>query len=475
MRHGLLALALAAPLGAAGLVQAAPLRSTLDDQKALAVTVYNGDLALVKDTRELTVPAGESVLELRDVSAQIRPETALLRVAKGRPIALLEQNFDFDLLTPAKLLEKYIGREVRVVRTHPTSGADSTETATVLAAGEGVVLKIGDRIETGVPGRLVFDAVPDNLRDRPTLAVTVDGDGAGQRALELSYLTGGLTWQADYVAELAANERELALSGWVTLTNRSGTAYRNARLQLVAGDVNRVQPAMQRGVMAAEMMAKSDAGAMREESLLDYHLYTLGRPTTLADQQTKQVALLTAPTVQVHKEYRLTGGQYYYAARTGEVDTPHKVAVLLHVDNRKAAGLGLPLPAGVVRVYQRDSGGGAQFVGEDRIDHTPQNETARIKLGDAFDVTARRTQTDFKVLTVDKDQRPQFESAWRLELKNARKTPVTVTVDEPIPGDWDMLDSSHPHKKAAAHTARWRVIVPAGSGQTLTYRVRVKI
>ncbi|HNL23709.1 MAG TPA: hypothetical protein PKN67_03160, partial [Pseudomonadales bacterium] len=193
MRHRLWALAFAAPL--AGLVQAAPLRSTLDDQKALAVTVYNGDLALVKDTRELTLPAGESVLELRDVSAQIRPETALLRVAKGNPIALLEQNFDFDLLTPAKLLEKYIGREVRVVRTHPTTGADSTETARVLAAGEGVVLKIGDRIETGLPGRLVFDAVPDNLRDRPTLAVTVNGDGAGQRALELSYLTGGLTWQ----------------------------------------------------------------------------------------------------------------------------------------------------------------------------------------------------------------------------------------------------------------------------------------
>lgn len=474
MRHGLWALALAAPL-AMGMAPAAPLRSTLDDQKALAVTVYTGDLALVKDTRELVLPGGESVLELRDVSAQIRPETALLRVAKGRPVALLEQNFDFDLLTPAKLLEKYVGREVRVVRTHPTTGADSTETATVLAAGEGVVLKIGDRIETGLPGRLVFDAVPDNLRDRPTLAVTVDGDGAGARALELSYLTGGLSWQADYVAELAANERELALSGWVTLTNRSGTVYRNARLQLVAGDVHRVEPALRRGMMGEAMMAKADAGALREQALLDYHLYTLSRPTTLADQQTKQVALLTAPAVQVHEEYRLSGAEYYYGAPLGEVDTPHKVAVLLHVDNRKAAGLGLPLPAGVVRVYQRDADGGAQFVGEDRIDHTPENETAVIKLGDAFDVTARRTQTDFKVLTAGKDQRPQFESAYRLELKNARRTPVTVTVDEPIPGDWDMLDSSQPHQKAAAHTARWRVTVPAGGGQTLTYRVRVKM
>lgn len=280
MRHGVWLLALLV-----GVAQAAPLRSTLEDQAALAVTVYNSDLALVKDTRRLALPAGEQTLELRDVSAQIRPETALLRVADGKPIRLLEQNFDFDLLTPAKLLEKYVGREVRVLRTHPTTGADSVETATVLAAGEGVVLKIGDRIETGVPGRLVFDAVPDNLRDRPTLAVTLDSAGAGRRALELSYLTGGLTWQADYVAELDDDERSLALSGWVTLTNRSGTAYRDARLQLVAGDVHRVQPAQHRELMMAQATAKADAGGMQQEALLDYHLYTLGRPTTLADSR----------------------------------------------------------------------------------------------------------------------------------------------------------------------------------------------
>jgi len=469
MRHRVWALALVV-----GVAQAAPLRSTLEDQKALAVTVYNGDLALVKDTRQVALPAGQSVLELRDVSAQMRPETALLRVAHGQPITLLEQNFDFDLLTPAKLLEKYVGREVRVLRTNPTSGADSTETATVLAASDGVVLRIGDRIETGLPGRLVFDAVPDNLRDRPTLAVSLDSAGAGPRALELSYLTGGLSWQADYVAELAADEKQLALSGWVTLTNRSGTAYRDARLQLVAGDVHRVQPAMARGMVMEQMAAKADGGAMQEESLLDYHLYTLGRPTTLADQQTKQVALLSAPAVTVSKDYRLTGAEHYYAAQAGEIGRALKVAVVLHLDNAKRAGLGLPLPAGVVRVYQRDASGGVQFVGEDRIDHTPQNETAQIKLGDAFDVTARKTQTDFKALAKGQDDRPQFESAYKIELKNAKKSPVTVTVLEPVPGDWQVLESNLPQDKADAHTARWRVTVPAGGGQTLAYRVRVR-
>lgn len=469
MRHGLWALALVV-----GVVQAAALRSTLDEQRALAITVYNGDLALVKDTRQVELPAGQSVLELRDVSAQMRPETALLRVANGKPITLVEQNFDFDLLTPAKLLEKYVGRQVRVLRTNPATGADTSETATVLSATEGVVLKIGDRIETGLPGRLVFDTVPENLRDRPTLAVTLDSAGAGQRALELSYLTGGLTWQADYVAQLAADEKNLALSGWVTLTNRSGTAYRDARLQLVAGDVNRVEPALRRGMVMEQMAAKADAGGMQEESLLDYHLYTLGRPTTLADQQTKQVALLNAPTVKVSKEYRLAGAEYYYAAQTGDIGRALKVAVLLHLGNTKAAGLGLPLPAGVVRVYQPDASGGVQFVGEDRIDHTPDNETALIKLGDAFDVTAHKTQTDFKVPAVAKDDRPQFESAYRIELKNAKKTPVTVTVLEPIPGDWQVLESTLPQDKAQANTARWRVTVPAGGGQTLAYRVRVR-
>ncbi|GAB4352614.1 MAG: DUF4139 domain-containing protein [Immundisolibacter sp.] len=468
MRHSVWLLALLV-----GVAQAAPLRSTLEDQAALAVTVYNGDLALVKDTRRLALPAGEQTLELRDVSAQIRPQTALLRVADGKPIRLLEQNFDFDLLTPAKLLEKYVGRQVRVLRAHPTTGADSVETATVLAAGEGVVLKIGDRIETGVPGRLVFDAVPDDLRDRPTLAVTLDSAGAGQRTLELSYLTGGLTWQADYVAALDDDERSLTLSGWVTLTNRSGTAYRDARLQLVAGEVHRVQPAQHRERMMAQ--AKADAGGMQQEALLDYHLYTLGRPTTLADQQTKQVALLNAPAVRVQKVYRLAGAGYYYTRQAGEIGRSLKATVRLKLRNAKADGLGMPLPAGVVRVYRRDSAGGTQFVGEDRIDHTPENESAELTLGQAFDVTAHKTQTDFRVLSTGKDERRHYESAYRIEIKNAKQAAVTVAVLEPIPGDWQLIDSSLAHDKADAHTARWRVTVPAGGRQTLTYRVRVRL
>ena len=218
------------------------LRSTLEDQQSVAVTIYNEDLALVKDKRQVDLPVGTSDLAFRDVSARIRPETALLRSLAGEGgLAVLEQNFDFDLLTPEKLLEKYVGRQVGVIKTHPTTGEETEEQATVLSAAEGTVLRIGERIETGTPGRIVYREVPPNLRDRPTLVMTLENVLSGPQEVELSYLTGGLSWQADYVGELDAEDRHLDLTGWVTLNNTSGTRYQNARLQLVAGDVNRVQ------------------------------------------------------------------------------------------------------------------------------------------------------------------------------------------------------------------------------------------
>src|SRR5688572_21233052 len=269
--------------------------STLADQQSVAVTIYNESLALVKDQRGVTLQAGRNRLALREVSGRMRPETALLRsLSHPGALTLVEQNFDFDLLTPAKLLEKYVGREVRIVRTHPTTGAESVETATVLAANGGVVMRIGDRIETGLPGRIVYDGVPASLRDRPTLVTELESARAGQQALELSYLTGGLAWKADYVAELNAADTALDLNGWVTLTNTSGTSYPNAKLQLVAGDVNRVRDEMRMAARKGEMRASAaPAPQMAQEALFEYHLYTLQRPTTIADKQTKQVSLLS--------------------------------------------------------------------------------------------------------------------------------------------------------------------------------------
>jgi hypothetical protein len=449
-------------------------RSTLQDQQSVAVTIYNEDLALIKEVRSVGLDNGVNRVALRDVSAKMRPETALLRsLSHPGSLELLEQNFDFDLLTPAKLLEKAVGSTVRVVRTHPTTGAETTESAQVLAAGSGVVLKIGDRIETGVPGRIVFDAVPSTLRDRPTLVSELQSKRAGTQQAELSYLTGGLSWQADYVAELSADDTTLDLNGWVTLNNRSGTAYTNAKLQLVAGDVNRVRDAMvRRSVVAEQMLAAAPANkAMTQEALFEYHLYSLGRPTTLADNQTKQVALLTAAAVPTKKELLLEGSGHYYGDSVGSIGTKLKAGVFIEFANREASKLGMPMPKGVVRVYKRDSAGNAQFVGEDRIDHTPKNETVRLKLGNAFDVTADKKQTDFKRRDSNIRGSTAYESAYEIVLRNAKNDAVTVTVREPVPGEWSVLDETHKHEKVAAGTAQWRIPVPAGGSTTLRYRV----
>jgi hypothetical protein len=479
MRHVLypLSLALTAVLSQAAHGQITEQRSTLADQREVAVTIYNDNLALVKDQRRVQIKPGGGALAFRDVSARMRPETALLRsVSVPGALRVIEQNFDFDLLTPQKMLEKYVGQIVNVVRTHPTTGVETTEAATVLSANNGVVLQIGQRIETGIPGRLVFGSVPPNLRDRPTLVMTLDNTASAAQDIELSYLTGGLAWKADYVVELSAADDSLDMSGWVTLTNTSGASYRNARVQLVAGDVNQVAPEVaQRGrpVMMASAMAKV-ASDVAQESLFEYHLYTLARPTTIAENQTKQVALLSASGVPVRKELLLRGNDYYYQSSVGDLGQKLKVAVFVEFDNKESARLGLPLPKGVIRVYKKDSAGNAQFIGEDRIDHTPQGETVRLKLGDAFDVTADKKQTDFKKIGISGKYNAAFESAYELVLKNAKKEPVVVTVNEPMPGDWQIVSASHAHIKGASNTAVWKIAVPAEGQTVLTYRAQVR-
>lgn len=447
--------------------------STAKDQTGLALTIYNGDLALVKDARRVRLAAGENRLAWRDVSARMQPETALLRALSGRPPTLLEQNFDFDLLTPQKLLEKSVGQTVRVIRTAPNTGIETSENAVVLAANNGVVLKFKDRVETGIPGRLAFDTVPADLRDKPTLSMLLDSGQSGEQGLELSYLTGGLNWKADYVAELDAKEDAMDLNGWVTLTNTSGTAYRDARLQLVAGEVNRVRPEYNVGMAREKTLALAAAAPpMQEESLLDYHLYTLDRPTTILDNQTKQVALMSARKVPIVKEYVLEGGGYYYQGQYGDLGLGLKPAVFIRFDN-KGGQMGIPLPRGIVRVYKNDRAGQPQFVGEDRIGHTARNETVRLRLGEAFDITADRKQTDYQKIAATA-RSGVYETAYRIELRNAKPEPVEVKVVEPMPGDWQMVAESLPHAKDSAHAAVWRVPVPAEGRTVLTWRVRVR-
>lgn len=454
------------------------LLTTLDDQTTVAVTIYNENLALIKDARTITLDSGFNNLAFRGVSAKMRPETALLRgLDNNSSLTLLEQNFDFDLLTPQKLLEKYVGKSVRIANMNPATGVETIEDATVLSTNQGVVVRIGDRIETNPRGRFIFNQVPTNLRDKPTLVLQLNNKLEKPQPVELSYLSAGLSWKADYVAELNSSDDMLDLLGWVTLNNQSGATYKNAKLQLVAGDVNQVKQhfgRVARKHMAEEMVMADAAVPMSEESLFEYHLYSLNRPTTISNNQNKQVSLLTASKIPVSKQFLLQGNDYYYRSSYGDIGQKIKIGVFVEFKNEEADGLGVPLPKGVVRVYKKDSKGNAQFVGEDRIDHTPKKEDVRLKLGDAFDVTANKKQTDFKKRTAYGKYNYAFESAYEVELKNAKSEPVIVTVREPIPGDWKMIDETHSHQKVATGTSEWKVKVPAEGKTVLKYRTLVR-
>jgi hypothetical protein len=443
-----------------------------DQQTGIAVTIYNSDLALIRDQRKVDLKAGLNELAFIDVSAGIRPETVLL-TAQGGGFTVTEQNFDFDLLTPQKLLEKSVGGTIRVIRTNPTTGADSSEDAKVLSVAQGMaVLQIGDRIETAVPGRLVFSAVPPNLRARPTLVTKALSEKTGPTTVALSYLSHGLSWQADYVASLSADEKTIDLNGLVTLTNQSGVTYKDAKLQLVAGAVNQVQQYMRKGMnMQAAGAAMDAAPQMVEEQAFEYHLYRLSTPVTIQQNQTKQVALLAASGVPVTKRYLITNAADIwnrYGSQYGESERIN-ATVKLKFTNDEKSKLGMPLPKGIVRVYKADSQGEAVFVGEDSVDHTPKSETVDLTLGQAFDITARTKQTDYERLS-DRI----YENEYEIEIKNAKKEAVTVDLREQMPGAWKILKESQEHEKLDAYTAGWLVNVPAEGSTKLTYRVRIE-
>ena len=446
----------------------------IDDavQEALAVTIYNDNLALVKDLRRLTLTQGENRLAWRNCSARIRPETALLSETSGAlQVSLLEQNFDFDLLTPKSLLKKYLGRQVQVIRAND-AGERTSEEATLLATNKGVILRYADRIENGLVGHLAFADLPPDLRDQPTLVLHLEAAQAGAGTFELSYLTGGLSWRADYVADLSADGQFMDLNAWVTLTNRSGVAYRQARVQLVAGEVHQVEFATG-GFVCEGSPLPCPMSPPEEESLDEYHLYTLQRPTDILNNQTKQVALLSAPRVPIRRELVVRSNPYFYRAKSSDGWETLPVASTLSFTNRDGS-LGVPLPKGVVRVYAKDRRGNAQFIGEDRIDHTPKHETVILKLGESFDVTVHRKQTEFNKLSGTGRYDYTYETAFAMELKNAKPDPVTVKVVEAIPGDWKMVLESEPHTKEASNLASWQVTIPAEGAVTLTWRVQVR-
>jgi hypothetical protein len=448
--------------------------TTLDDQVELGVTVYNSDIALVRDVRALDLSRGTFDLHFTDIAATVNPATVHFRsLSEPSRLRVLEQNYEYDLLEPEKLLRKYVGRDVTLVRTRRDANATREEEvkAHLLSYNNAPVWQIDGEVVTGMQAdHIRFPGLPGNLYSHPTLIWTLDNTGGARQRVEASYLAGKLSWNADYVLTVARDDKTADLDGWVTVVNGSGTSFRNARLQLVAGDLNRVRQAMVRTETAmARRDALAGAAEMMQESLSDYHLYTLGRPTTINNSETKQVSMLGATGFSVQKRYVVDGRDFYYH-NVQHPGAPIKdlVQVYYQFRNEEKGGLGMPMPSGTVRVYQSDSGGGLQFVGEDRIDHTPKDEAINLKIGNAFDVICERKQIDFEKIAAN-----TYEVEYEITLRNHKGVPIAVEVNEPIGGTWRMLQSSHPFTKTSAWAAQFTVPVAADGSAVLKYRTRV--
>lgn len=444
-------------------------KSTVADRRSVSITIYNDNLGLVKDVRSIELGTGTRNLWFEGVAAQIDPTSVSIRSLDApRSLRVLEQNFEYDLISPDKLMEKYLGENVELVTEH--DGKSETTRARLIGNQGGTVYELEDgRIAVNPPGRLVLPRLPEGLISKPSLVWLLDSKRPRQ-SVEASYLTSGIGWKADYVSVLSADEKNVDITGWVTIDNKSGATYEDASLKLVAGNVNRVRPEYPRAVpLSAAVVKRSDEG-FHEESFFEYHLYTLQRKATVRDNQTKQISLLSVDGAKVKKTYVVNPGYRFWFRQYDAVDKP-RVGVYLVLDNSRKNGMGMPLPKGTVRVYKKDSGGSLQFVGEDRIDHTPEDETVRIKMGDAFDIVAERSQTNFEVLSSGH----LYRSSYKVALRNHKKEAVTVSVVEQISGDWTITQSSVKFEKETATRVRFDVPVAAGGTTDLTYTVETRM
>jgi hypothetical protein len=448
---------------------AAPLTSTLKDQKDVAITIYNSNIGLVKDIRLIDFRPGIHELKFMDVAAKIDPTTVHIKsLINGSSLNVLEQNYEYDLLSPQKLLEKFVGQKVQLATINPETKKEEIVEATLLSTQGGNIFQIGDKIHIGHYGRVLLSKIPENLIPQPTLVWTLENKLSKPQKLEASYLTSGINWKADYVAVLNKLDTMTDLTGWVTIDNRSGATYQNALLKLVAGDIHRVQGEMKMDYAAPRAAAKEASQQFKEQSFFEYHLYTLDRRTMIKDNQTKQMTLLDANQVPVKKLFIFAGFPHYYFYQD-QSSNRQKVGVFLELENTKKSNLGIPLPKGTIRVYKEDKDGSLQFVGEDRIDHTPKDEKFKIKIGEAFDVVGERVQTDYKRLGPN-----LFEVAFEVSLRNHKKEDIKVLVEEPIPGDWEMLSNTHSYEKLSAHLIRFEVRVAKDKEEKVKYRIRFR-
>lgn len=461
--------------------------ATAGNRASVDLTVYNQNLSLIREARSVTLGAGINTVFVPDIPATIDGTSLHFRsLLDPTGVRILEQNYQYDLVSQAKLLERYIGKEIEFIRLNEETKQEYTVKGKLLAAGfggrAGVVAEINGKVEMDPAGRMVLPSLPDGLILKPRLRWMVDNAKAGKHDFELSYLAGGLSWSADYVALLSKNDDKLDLTGWVTLTNNSGTSFPNAGLKLVAGDVNVVRSDMQLngGMMAKSAMVDAAAEQFQQTELFEYKMYTLQRKTNLNSNETKQIELVSGRDVASKKMFIYDGiadqwrywwnnPSYRNQQTFGEVSNT-KVGTYITFRNEKKTSLGIPLPKGKVRVYKLDEDGKEQFIGEDRIDHTPKDEEVRLYLGNAFDIVGERAQTDFKTIASGK----VVEETIRIKIRNHKDEAVTVQVYE-HPwrwNQWEIVKKSTEFEKVDQSTIRFPVAVPKDGETVVTYTIR---
>ena len=459
----------------AGAQEPQKLRIDADSREDVMVTVYNNNYGLVREVRRVTLPKGTLELEVRDVAEKIDPTSVAFKsLTAPFQIGIYEQNYRYDLLSPQTLLNKFVGRRIRISNTVLKNKSQIVESrqGKLLSTNNGNIVQFSNgEIAINPPGSISVAEVPEDLIAKPSLVWLLGNEWEDEQEIEISYLTNDMRWHADYVSVINPDDTELDLTGWVTLKNHSGTTFPNAALKLIAGDVRRVEPERKVRTMAGLGFANErmpSAPQFEEKAFFEYHLYTLGRRTTLANMETKQMTLLEGKGVPAQKKYIVESPPWARQATARGVEK-RDVQVKIEFENKKENNLGIALPAGRVRVYKADTDGSLQLVGEDRVDHTPKDEKVRLLLGNAFDIVAERSQTDYRKISSNK-----AEFAYRVTLRNHKEEPVTINVMEHVWGDWKMLEESHDHTKRDASTIEFQVPVDADGEATLTYRVRVK-